>query len=105
MKTGQINPPLSGKGHSEDAKSPCIPGKFNAPQAHQTPMSLPIYMGTGMVALCNTDPVSWAQTLMLPHPVETNFHIKPNAGTKSSIDELSVGSLLPGREVIFVPGC
>ena len=43
--------------YSETAKSPVVPGKLNALQAHQTPMSLPIYMGTGTVALCKTDPV------------------------------------------------
>ena len=37
-------------------------------------MSLPIYMGTGTVALCKTDPVSWAQTLMPLHPVKAHFH-------------------------------
>ena len=60
--------------YSETAESPVISGRFNAPQAHQTPMSLPIYMGTGTVALCKTDPVSWAQTLMPLHPVEAHFH-------------------------------
>ena len=63
--------------YSETAGSPVIPGRLNAPQAHQTPISLPIYMGTGTVALCKTDPVSWAQTLMPHHPVEAHFHTGP----------------------------
>ena len=46
----------------------------NDPQVHQTPMSLPIYMGTGTVALCKTDPVSWAQTLMPLYPIKAHFH-------------------------------
>ena len=44
-----------------------------APQAYQTLISLPIYMATGMVALCKTDPVSWAQMPMLHQTVETYF--------------------------------
>ena len=44
------------------------------PQAYQTLISLPIYMGTGTVALCKTDPISWAQTPMPHHPVEAHFH-------------------------------
>ena len=43
-------------------------------QAYQTLISLSIYMGTGTVTLCKTDPVSWAQTSMLHHPVEAHFH-------------------------------
>ena len=60
--------------YSENAESPVIPGRPNAPQAHQTLISLPIHMGTGTVALCTTDPVWWAQTLMPHHPVEAYFH-------------------------------
>ena len=30
--------------YSETTKSPIIPGRLNTPQAHQTPISLPIYM-------------------------------------------------------------
>ena len=59
--------------YSETAESPVIPGRLNAPQSHQTPMNLYIYMGTGTVALCKTDPITWAQTLMPPHPVEAHF--------------------------------
>ena len=54
---------------SETAISPVNPGSHNAPQANQTLISLPIYMWTGTVALCKTDPVSWAQTLMPHQPV------------------------------------
>ena len=46
-----------------------------APQAYQTLISLPIYMGTGTVAPRRTGPVSWAQTLMPFYPVEAHFHI------------------------------
>ena len=41
----------------KNAESPVIPGRLSAPQAHQTLISPPIYMGTGTVALCKTDPV------------------------------------------------
>ena len=60
--------------YSETAGSPVISGSPNAPQARQTLISLPFYMGTGTIALCKTDPVSWAQTLMPHHPVEAYFH-------------------------------
>ena len=53
---------------------PSFLGDSMAPQAHQTLISLPIYTGTGTVALCKADPVSWAQTPMPHHPVEAYFH-------------------------------
>jgi len=53
---------------------PSFLGDSMAPQAYQTLICLPIYMGTGTVALCKTDPVSWAQTPMPHHPVEAYFH-------------------------------
>ena len=61
--------------YCETAESPVILGRLNAPQTHQTIISLPIYRGTGMNALGKTDPVSSAQTLMPHHPVEAYFHI------------------------------
>ena len=45
-----------------------------ASQAYQTHISLTIYVTTGTVAQCKTDPVSWAQTSMHHHPVEAFFH-------------------------------
>ena len=53
---------------------PSFLGDSMAPQAYQTLISLPIYMGNGTVALCKTDPVSWAQMPMPHHPVEAYFH-------------------------------
>ena len=53
---------------------PSFLGDSLAPQAYQTLISLPIHMGTSTVALCKTDPVSWAQTPMPHHPVEAHFH-------------------------------
>ena len=45
-----------------------------APQAYQTLISLPIYMGNGTVDLCKTDLVSWPQTSMSHYSVEAYFH-------------------------------
>ena len=53
---------------------PSFLGDSIAPRPYQTLISLPIYMGNGTVALCKTDLVSWAQTLMPLHPVEAHFH-------------------------------
>ena len=45
-------------------------------QAYQTLISQLVYIATGTVALCQTDPVSWDQTPMPHHPVEAHFHNK-----------------------------
>ena len=61
-----------------DHRIPPFLGDPMAPRTYQNIFNLPIYMATGTVALCQTqtNPDSWAQTPMPPHPVEAHFHIE-----------------------------